>query len=55
MSKKKRRSVPKIVKATPRQLVAGLSEANALMRRKRWGAAREILEDLDRRYSKTSS
>ena len=56
MSKKKRRRSRKTVRLAPRkpgpsQLVSGLSEADAAMRRKRWDQAREILEDLDRRYT----
>lgn len=55
MSKKKRRRSRKTVrparyKSAPSQLVSGLSEADAAMRRKRWDQAREILKDLDRRY-----
>lgn len=34
----------------PEQLIVGLDQARAMMRRKRWLEAREILEPLDRRY-----
>jgi tetratricopeptide (TPR) repeat protein len=51
MSKEKRRSGRKTVRSTPPpQLVAGLSEADSLMRRRRWDQARKILESLDQRY-----
>src|SRR5438309_1094313 len=59
MSKKKRHPArksagpsphPPAPKATPSQLLDELSEAHALMRRRRWDLAAEILERLDKRY-----
>jgi len=55
MSKKKRRRRRKTIKlpsrrSMPQRLISGLNEADAAMRRKRWDQAREILEELDRRY-----
>jgi tetratricopeptide (TPR) repeat protein len=48
MSKKKHQ----IARSMPRQLEVKLNEATALMQRKRWVEAREILEDLAERYPK---
>jgi len=55
MSKKGRRRSRKASGAAPRRsapprLVAGLDETDMAMRRKRWDQARQILDDLDRRY-----
>lgn len=48
--RKKRRSRRKTVSRLPQQLLAGLGEAEALMQRKRWSEAAQVLTDLDRRY-----
>jgi len=48
--RRKRRSDRKTVRHLPQQLVAGLNQVEALMRRKRWPEAAEILTDLDQRY-----
>jgi tetratricopeptide (TPR) repeat protein len=48
--KKKRRSVPKPRSSGPGRLLDGLQEADRLMRKKRWAEARDLLEELDRRY-----
>src|ERR687886_1422217 len=50
MVKKKGRTERQPVRAQPRQLLAGLEEATALMDRKRWNQAHNLLTDLDRRY-----
>jgi tetratricopeptide (TPR) repeat protein len=52
MTKKKRTRKTKTVsrESVPLRLAPGLNQVNALMRRKRWHEAREILNDLDRRY-----
>jgi tetratricopeptide (TPR) repeat protein len=48
--KRKRRSVPKPRRSGPGRLLEGLQEADRLMRKKRWAEARNLLEELDRRY-----
>src|SRR5712692_3475543 len=59
MSKKKRHPArksagpsphPPAPRAAPPQLLDELSEVDALMRRKRWGQALEILEHLNERH-----
>jgi len=50
MSKKKRRPQPQSVPTTSRHLIEGLQEAGALMRRRRWIEARDLLEPLQLRY-----
>ena len=49
--RKKRRSTQKAVRRLPQRLLAGLEEAEGLMRRKRWAEAVGVLQDLDRRYA----
>lgn len=51
MPKRKRRANRKIFKAVPDDLIFGLGEAQSLMNRKRWREAREVLDDIDRRFA----
>ena len=53
MSRKKRnkrRQRQRIISSHPPQLLSGLSEADSLMRRKRWDEALALLHHLDQRY-----
>jgi tetratricopeptide (TPR) repeat protein len=51
MAKKKHTvSRPSALVRVPQQLLSELDEADALIRRKQWTEARELLESLDRRY-----
>lgn len=49
MTKKKSTKKPP-TRTPPRRLLEGLEQADALMRRERWPAAREVLADLARNY-----
>jgi predicted Zn-dependent protease len=52
MAHKKRRPKRKGASALPSKLVAGLQEAETLVRRKRWDEARDVLQALDRQLPK---
>jgi predicted Zn-dependent protease len=52
MARKKQRPKKKAGPAPPAKLVAGLQEVGALLRRRRWDEARQVLQALDRRYPK---